>query len=276
MANEEILKKLHEVQIEILDEIVRVCDKLKINYYLAGGTLLGAIRHKGFIPWDDDIDLVMMREDYDLFIKKAPSILDKKYFLQCYETDNNCYFPFIKIRKNNTLFDEKELENIKADVNKGIFVDIFPMETIKNPKSKTLRIKAMFIKNIWEVVFLKMGIYKSSKETRHPLITNILNLFSLNYLKQKQIELLKKQNDKEGKYLTNLVGAYDYRKDIYEKDKIVTPKEVLFEGKKYKSFTDEDYYLSILYGDYMKLPPKEKRVTHMPKKIVFDTKKDEK
>lgn len=148
------------------------------------------------------------------------------------------------------------------------------METIKNPKSKTLRIKAMFIKNIWEVVFLKMGIYKSSKETRHPLITNILNLFSLNYLKQKQIKLLKKQNDKEGKYLTNLVGAYDYRKDIYEKDKIVTPKEVLFEGKKYKSFTDEDYYLSILYGDYMKLPPKEKRVTHMPKKIVFDTKKD--
>lgn len=267
------LKKLHQVQVEILDEIARVCDELEIDYFLAGGTLLGAIRHNGFIPWDDDLDLIMLRKDYDLFLKKAPKFLNEKYTLQCYETDKKCYFPFAKVRKNNTIFEEAEIE--KIDVNKGIFVDIFPAETIKNPNSKKMRIDAMLIKNIWETIFFKTKIYCSIKETRHPFITAVLNLFSLSYLKKKQIKLLKKQNTENGKYLSILVGAYDYRKDTYEKNKLLPSKKVIFEGKKYKAFADPDYYLRTLYGDYMTLPPVEKRVNHAPKRIVFDVKEEE-
>ena len=268
-----VMKKLHAVQVEILNEIVRVCDVLNIDYYLIGGTLLGAVRHKGFIPWDDDVDLGMLRDDYDLFIAKAPSILSDKYDLQCYETDEKCYFPFVKIRKKNTIFNEEEIKDL--DVNKGIFVDIFPMEVIDNPNSKKLRIDAMFIKNIWEVVLVKTGVYQSVKETRHHILSRFLNIFSLKWLKKWQMKLLKSQNKSDGKYISILVGAYNYRKDTYEKDKLIPPSFVWFENQKYKSFADYNYYLEHLYGDYMKLPPKEKRVNHAPDEIVFDVNKQE-
>ena len=271
--DDDVMKKLHDVQIEILDEIVRVCDELGIDYYLIGGTLLGAIRHKGFIPWDDDVDLGMLREDYEVFISNAPSILDDKYDLQCYETDDKCYFPFVKIRKKNTIFNEDEIKDL--DVNKGIFVDIFPMEVISNPNSKKLRVDAMLIKNIWEVVLLKTGVYKSAKGTRHPFLSKALSMFSLNYLKKWQMKLLRKQNSSKGNYVSILVGAYNYRKDTYKKSELIPTSKVLFEDKYYKSFANPDYYLKHLYGDYMKLPPKEKRVNHAPEEIVFDTKSSE-
>ena len=119
------LEKLHKVEIEILDEFVRICNKYNLEYYLIGGTMLGAVRHQGFIPWDDDIDVGIMRKDYDLFIKYAREELGDKYYLDCYETNKEYYLPFAKIRKNNTIFNEQ----VSAHLNnhKGIYIDIIPV-----------------------------------------------------------------------------------------------------------------------------------------------------
>lgn len=267
--DDEKLSKLHNVQLEILDEIVRVCEKNGISYQLTGGTLLGAIRHKGFIPWDDDIDLTMLRNDYDKFIEVAQKDLNDNYYLQCYET-NDCYFPFVKVRKKGTIFDEKEIAHLNCE--KGIYVDIFPLERIDNPKSIILDIKARLIKNIWEVIFVKKGVYRSYKETRHPIFCFILSIFPYNFLRNWQRKLMKSSNKKDGKYLCALCGAYHYKKDIHEYSEMIPTKKVIFEGKKYDTYKNPDHYLKHLYGDYMTLPPEDKRVNHAPENIVFDTK----
>ena len=118
------LRKLQLTEIEVLDEIVRICKKHKLQYFLLAGTCLGAVRHSGFIPWDDDIDIGMPREDYEKFLNIALDELDEKYFLQYYKTDENYYLGFAKVRKNNTSFITKGFEKKKG--HQGFFVDIFP------------------------------------------------------------------------------------------------------------------------------------------------------
>lgn len=264
----ETLKKIHNIQIQILDEVVRVCEENNIEYVLVGGTLLGAVRHKGFIPWDDDIDIAMLRKDYDKFIKIANDKLDSKYFLQCYSTDDHSYFPFAKVRRNGTVFNEELVKNYNS--HKGIYIDIFPLERINNPKSKKLHLAASLIKNIWETHLHKVGTHKHISDCRHPVISFFMNFLSKKSLEKWQMNILRGQNVSDGKYICSLLGAYDYRKDIFEYDKLYPLKPISFEGKMYNGFKDNDYYLSGLYGNYMELPPIDKRVTHSPVEVRFE------
>src|SRR5690606_2891856 len=116
------------VQLEILIEFDRICKKNNIKYQLFAGTLLGAVRHKGFIPWDDDIDVCLLRKDYNKFIQACKTDLDSRSFLQTYVTDKNCIIQFAKLRKNNTLFLESGISDCKT--HHGIFIDIFPLDNV--------------------------------------------------------------------------------------------------------------------------------------------------
>ena len=156
--SEENLKKLHEVEVEILDEVVRICDKYNLDYYLVGGTLIGAIRHKGFIPWDDDLDISMPRADYEKFLEVAPLELDEKYYLENRKYNEKFHLPFTKIKKNNTEF--RETFTSSLDNHKGIFVDIFPLDNVKKPYSKLTRIRSIIIKNTIQAVFVKLKLMK--------------------------------------------------------------------------------------------------------------------
>ena len=147
------LKKLHEVGLEILLEIDRVCKKYDIPYFLCGGTLLGSIRHKGFIPWDDDIDIGMLRNDYEKFEECYIKEHSKKYYLHSIKTDEDYWLSFIKIQKNNTTINEKFIE--KLDTHKGIFVDIFPFDKVPDKGfTKRLKLRSFFIKLIVEAIFV--------------------------------------------------------------------------------------------------------------------------
>ena len=120
---------LNETQsyiMQVLQSVIGILDELKVPYYMQGGTMLGAIRHRGFIPWDDDVDVAMPREDYEIFIKEAPKLLSEHLFLQNYHTEP--YYPLLmsKIRNSNTTFIEPLLS--KIPMHHGVYIDIFPLD----------------------------------------------------------------------------------------------------------------------------------------------------
>ena len=260
------LKKLQSVQIEILDEIDRICKKYDIKYFLAGGSLLGAVRHKGFIPWDDDLDIAMLRDDYNKFIKACFEELDSKYFLDCHLTNPDTHLAFAKVRKNNTTFDEEAIANL--DVHKGIFVDIFPLD-LENNNFKKCFIKGFFVRNMLETVFYKRKIY-DLKTCRHPLFVRFFSVFSCNSLLKLADKIATSYKGKKKECVVSYYGAYSIRKEFLDYDVLFPTKLVDFEGKKYPGVNNNDKYLTSLYGDYMQLPPKEKRVNHSALFISFD------
>lgn len=267
--DQKTLDKLHEVELEIMDEFVKICEKHNLSYFLAGGTMLGAVRHKGFIPWDDDIDIGMMRKDYDLFIKYAQKELNKKYYLDCYETNKECYLPFAKIRKNNTIFDEEDSHHINN--HKGIFIDIIPFENAKKQDSFKQKIQAILVRNMIDTMFYKTKIRKL-KNARHPIFVAILNIIPRNQLMKLQNKLSKLNKDDNSEYVVALAGAYGYQKETIKRECLLPTKKIKFEDREYSGMNNPDAYLTRIFGNYMELPPKEKRRNHMPLKIDFGKK----
>ena len=133
----EELKRVQEIEVEILQEIIRVCEQYGFKYWVYGGTLIGTIRHDGFIPWDDDIDIGMMRDDFEKFIEVAPAALNKGYTLQHFKTDPKTPTYHAKVRKDGTEFVEWYARNM--DIHQGIFVDIMPHDLI--PENEEERAK---------------------------------------------------------------------------------------------------------------------------------------
>ena len=262
------LKKLHEIEIDILDKIVEVCNNNNITYYLAGGTLLGAIRHKGFIPWDDDLDIMMLREDYNKFLKVAQKEMGNEYFVHSIYSDKNYWLPFAKVRKNNTTFRET-LDNNKC-IHYGIYVDIFPYDYTENPDSKYLKYVAAKEKILTDTMLYKQHFYNKLSNCNYPFLSAIAIPFSYKTIQHMIEKSIKKQNNCKHKYVVSLTGAYYYKKEIFPIDIIKPTIKVDFEGKKYTSFKNYDIYLKSLYGNYMKLPPKKERVNHAPKILDFE------
>ena len=258
------LSKLHDTELEILQEIDRICKKNNINFFLVGGTLLGAVRHKGFIPWDDDLDIGMFREDYDRFIDIAIKEIDDKYFVHCDKTDKHYWLPFCKVKKNNTTFIE-EFTNGKKSKHSGVFVDIFPVDKT-GANYNINRIKGLLIRNISDCLLVKEGKI-SLQETRHFILGKILTLFSKEKLIKIQNGIINKyQNDD---YVVGWIGVYHIKKELLKKEDAFPLVDVVFENKKYKAYNNYDYYLRSLYGNYMELPPVEERINHGAVDISF-------
>ena len=124
--NKEEQEKLKQIELNLLVCFKEICEKHKLDYFLTGGTLLGAVRHKGFIPWDDDIDVGMPREDYETFLRVASSCLPDGIFLQTRKTDPEVPFNFAKLRDSRTTFIETSIKDL--DINHGVYIDIFPID----------------------------------------------------------------------------------------------------------------------------------------------------
>ena len=272
----EVLNKLHNCQMELLNEFVRICNENKLEYFLYGGTLLGAVRHKGFIPWDDDLDLAMPREDYERFLKIAPSNINSKFMIDNYHTNKKCYLNFTKIRNKNTLFIQDF--QIGYDGPKGIWIDVFPLDGInKITKFQILRIK--IIKSIRSIAHYKSNIFWGNNKIKlKKFLSMFFKVIPLNSLLAFQDKIMKGNSKKKYNYFINIASQYSYKKQTMPKKVFLPAKELMFEGRKYKVPNDYDYFLKRIYGNYMELPPKEKRITHNPVDIQFegDIKNDEK
>jgi lipopolysaccharide cholinephosphotransferase len=242
------LEKAKKVMLNILLDFDRICIKHDLTYWLDFGTLLGAVRHEGFIPWDDDLDVSMPRDDYNKFLKIAKKELDSKYFLQNKNTDKNIFIHFSKIRDKNSLYVEKHEVNQNIKYHQGIYIDIFPVNYIK--PSITSRISYDFIK---KCIKLFSNRYISIDKLSNPLIV-FLNLYhnSKNTYVVRGPEMMTNELKIHKEYLFPLTKQQ-------------------FEGHKFNAPKDLDKYLRLFYGDdYMTLPPKSKRKTHAYSIEIFD------
>lgn len=245
---------LRKMQLRILDilvEIDRICRKHDIKYWIDFGSLLGAVRHGGFIPWDDDIDVSMPSEDYHRFLEIAPKELSEPFFLQTKETDPSYRLLLNKVRDKNSFFVTQH-DDFTLDYNKGIYIDLFevvPYPSI-NPK---LQKKVLF----W---YQKVGHFFSVKQRvtlKNHIASLVFPLIKVGLDFIWAILNLKQKNKLGYEKHFNTYG------NSYTKDMVYPIKNIVFEGKTFLGPADPDRYLTSIYGDYMKLPPKEKRRTHI-------------
>lgn len=254
-------KNLREVQLrmlEILIEVDRICKKYNINYWISDGTLLGAIRHQGFIPWDDDIDISMLENDYKKFCKVIEYELDQsKFFIANRKHDKHCIPKYLKIRdRSSTLIEFIESENEKY--HQGIFIDIFPMVYLNSNVKKIPKIyNYLSTRKDFDIRYEKNAIKKLIKKVF--IYMGGRKLLTLMYW------MLFKTYNK-----TNCIG-YKYNfNNTYNVDDIFPLKTISFENYSFLSPSNPDGVLTMLYGDYMKLPSQENRVWHA-KAIHLDT-----
>lgn len=249
-----LLKDLQKIELEILLEVDRICKKNKIEYFLVSGTLLGAIRHKGFIPWDDDIDICMPIKDYRKFCKLAPTELKSDFFIQNYNTDLTSML-FTKIRKNGTAAVEEGRES--RPYHQGIWIDIFPLIAIKNDEK--------WIKRTTQIILLSKKLLKKKfgwiEEHNHlPLYKKLHTLIPLSLVRlctELLLNIAFKDHHKYDScyYIWSKNKFYArFKSDLFDN---IIEKE--FEGFTFPVPTKWHEYLTVVYGDYMTLPPVEKR-----------------
>lgn len=258
----EILRKLQLTQLEILKEFKKVCDKNDIKYFLTDGTLLGAIRHKGFIPWDDDLDVAMERAEYEKFISIAQNELDEKYFLQTWKSDKAYPFPYAKILKKNTRC--SEAVTYGTPVQNGVFMDIFPVDYCGGPDEMK---KDIIPYVFWTKLLLMKCHYKvwKASSAKNGMIRYLpLILISMLFTKDKIIRnvenIIKSWNEKYSKgYFCYENAGYNFLEWIVERKSFSRLTTTFFEDEVFSIPDNYDKYLTDVYGDYMTLPPVDER-----------------
>ena len=145
--DEELLRRIKDSEKDILRKFILICEKYNLDYFVVFGTLLGTIRHEGFIPWDDDIDVGMLRTDYEKFLEVAQKECGEEYFIQTIDTDPNYHLYFAKMRMNNTVFVEDSLQ--KTTGNDGFYIDIFPYDVIPDDDIVMKKYMKKFRRKIW-------------------------------------------------------------------------------------------------------------------------------
>ena len=263
------MNELQQKERDLLKQYIDFCNKHNLKYFLMAGTLLGAIRHKGFIPWDDDIDVAMPREDYDKFCELAAKEFTGDTFFQSYKTDKNFPYVFSKLRDSNTTFIETVYKHV--DMNQGVYLDIFPLDGISkhNANKYWLHIKIYLQALIW---FLGWPVVLFRKPRPKFFLTDILIdiivfpffLFRINNWSKKAYEkILKSIPFKKAKLVANIqCGDYRNKKNIYPKELLDEVIDWPFEDLICKVPKEYDKFLTLSYGDYMKLPPKSKQIGH--------------
>lgn len=256
----ELLRRVQLTQLEIAKEIRRVCEENDIHYFLACGTFLGAVRHQGFIPWDDDMDIGMTRSDYEKFCRIAPKKLKPEYCLQNWYTDPNYALPFGKVVKRNTLYlESKKTRRLQEN---GFYVDIFPYDFVPEDEGQRLAYAGELL-NIYRVKLMKSRYQPWMEEDR------ILWKKRIGYLYYQMQSLFTSQEDLARSYdnlatsvldSTLMVEQSALPKPYYFPGKIFTEfADYSFEGETFRGLKDYDTYLKVLYNDYMQLPPEDQR-----------------
>lgn len=261
------LRELQLTEVEMLCDFRAICAKHNLCYYLEYGNLLGAVRHGGFIPWDDDVDIAMPYADYVKFLDIAQEEFGNKYFLQTSDTDVNYYRSYARIRKNNTTF--MDTHNSKWDIHHGAWLDLFPLVEI-NPgiEYKIKRLIMQFSNYILMDNFFSIHIDEFEEKLGKAgvmlisLFHKIPRKLRSNFKKWLQRPIFSATNKKGNAVIWMSITEY-YPSDIYADSTKLT-----FEGEEFDVPVKYKEKLEITYGDYMKLPPVEDRKGHGGQAII--------
>lgn len=254
--------EIKKIELEILVSLSTFCKQNNIYYTLAGGTLLGAIRHKGFIPWDDDVDIVLPRKEYDKFLEltKINKIANQIEVIR--PGDKDYYLPYAKVCDTKTVIDENG--NL---TNHGIWIDVFPLDNFPN---NTVITKLWLYKSrILRAIIISMTSNLHNKNFSFKTISKsffsvIANIVGKNKIVQKANKNARIFNSTKSKFIGGALWGYGIGERMKE-EAYLKPEIVKFEGYNFNAPSCWDEYLKGLYGDYLVLPDEDKRKTHSVK-----------
>ena len=258
------LFELHKEILSIMDSVDKICRKENLRYYLIGGSLLGAVRHKGFIPWDDDLDIVMPREDVEKFIELTENELPESLYLRWITTEKTYGQIVAKICKTNTVFDEYGNAYGKRN---GIFIDIFPLDLCEGYSSRLDKFR-LYLNQLRVCLYLKS---QGCNFNLNQFPYYIVNLFLSEKKLHKLIMSLIKKQKKYGQTHYAMFGSgYALKKQTFPIEWFGEGVEISFENRTYLCPSNSKSVLTLTFGkDYMQEPPKEKQVTHNPIYVRF-------
>ena len=253
------LEEQKKILLEILVDFDRVCRANDISYSIAYGTLLGAVRHRGFIPWDDDVDVVVTREDYNRLRNILNGQLEENHYFVCAEDDRRFSAPLAKIIDQRTVLNQLEHHSDRMDL--GVYIDIFVLDYIPDDqakRAKTLK-KSVILRKIWSFC----GTVNEENPAPVRLLRRLANRTPLARRTALYINRWA-ENNTEYRNAVNIITFNDDQMEIYIMDAadLKELNEYEFEGRRFLGIRDYDKYLRRWYDEYMEFPPEEKRVSH--------------
>lgn len=269
MGNDEkpmLIRKCQLIQLRLLKIFKKVCEQKKWKYWLDGGTLLGAVRHRGFIPWDDDADVVMPREDYEALKQEGGRLFPEEVFFQTHETDAFPLRQVIKLRdKYSTIIESMRLQP-KVKYHQGIYIDIMPIDRIKRKSARKMKYIAAYL-NMMQI-YGERGNRPLRRFFKRFLILirekvigfdRLFRIYQWNWV----------DGAKEDYVYFQLFKGWVFPQLILEERDLYPLGEMLFENESFPVPANPDKYLRLMYGDYMKLPPPEQRHPHNERILPF-------
>lgn len=259
MMNQNEIDKVHSLILLISEEVKRICEKHHIPYFLTAGSTLGAVRHGGFIPWDEDMDIGMLRPDYERFLSVCAHELGERFFLHTWDTDPDYPFPFAKVRLNGTSLAEAFSQDVGC--HHGVFVDIFPFDSAPDdPRQSRMQGFQYFM--LYRMLWIKKGYGTNLKSEskmqwlRYQLFRLLALPVPYGWIKARFQKVMERYNGVRTQRVVT-AGSYTYEKEAIRREWVEKLEMVPFEGTELPTYQQRVAYLRHMYGENWRIPPSE-------------------